>query len=72
MPTYSYRCDHCQHTFDIFQTMHDEPVKTCPQCNQNTVRRLIHGGAGIIFKGSGFYCTDYRKTSTPEPAKASS
>ncbi|MDR1948062.1 MAG: zinc ribbon domain-containing protein [Spirochaetaceae bacterium] len=57
MPTYEYECKGCGHTFDVFQSMSDEPVKVCPQCG-GEVRRLINGGSGIIFKGSGFYVTD--------------
>ena len=57
MPTYEYECKVCSHSFEIFQSMSDEPVKICPQCGKE-VRRLIFGGAGIIFKGPGFYVTD--------------
>jgi putative FmdB family regulatory protein len=57
MPTYGYECKSCGHTFDAFQAMSDEPLKTCPQCGKE-LRRLINGGSGIIFKGSGFYVTD--------------
>ncbi|MDR0377764.1 MAG: zinc ribbon domain-containing protein [Spirochaetaceae bacterium] len=57
MPTYEYECKSCGHTFDAFQSMNDEPLKTCPQCGKD-VRRRINGGSGIIFKGSGFYVTD--------------
>ena len=57
MPTYEYECTSCKHTFDLFQSMRDEPVKDCPLCKKQ-VRRLINGGTGIIFKGSGFYVND--------------
>ena len=57
MPTYSYECKSCKHNFDVFQSMKDEPLKTCPKCGK-AVRRLINGGGGIIFKGNGFYVTD--------------
>ncbi|GHT79900.1 hypothetical protein FACS1894130_10010 [Spirochaetia bacterium] len=57
MPTYEYECKSCGHTFDAFQSMRDDPLKTCPQCGKE-LRRLINGGSGIIFKGSGFYVTD--------------
>lgn len=60
MPTYGYECTQCGHSFDFFQKMSDEPLNKCPKCN-NKVRRLIGSGAGIIFKGAGFYATDYRK-----------
>jgi putative FmdB family regulatory protein len=62
MPTYEYECKTCGYTFDVFQNMSDEPVKVCPQCGKE-VRRLINGGTGIIFKGSGFYITDKNKGS---------
>ncbi len=67
MPTYEYECLGCGHHFEIFQMMTDEPVKTCPNCKQ-PVRRLIGAGSGVIFKGAGFYATDYRK---PKPQKNS-
>ena len=57
MPTYEYECRSCKHTFDVFQSMKDDPIKDCPICNQS-VRRLINGGTGVIFKGSGFYVND--------------
>ena len=57
MPTYGYECKSCRHSFDVFQSMKDEPVKICPKCGKE-VRRLINGGTGIIFKGGGFYVTD--------------
>ncbi len=59
MPTYEYECSKCSHRFERFQSMSDPPVKTCPEC-RGKVRRLIGTGAGIIFKGQGFYITDYR------------
>jgi putative FmdB family regulatory protein len=73
MPTYEYECRSCGHTFDAFQSMSDEPLKSCPECGKE-VRRLIHGGAGIIFKGSGFYVTDKKggsgSASSRAPAKS--
>ena len=57
MPTYGYECKSCGHSFDVFQSMSDEPLKTCPKCRKK-VRRLINGGTGVIFKGGGFYVTD--------------
>jgi putative FmdB family regulatory protein len=57
MPTYEYECKSCGHTFDVLQSMNDAPLKICPKCGGD-VRRLINGGSGIIFKGSGFYVTD--------------
>ncbi|MDR0732338.1 MAG: zinc ribbon domain-containing protein [Treponema sp.] len=68
MPTYEYECKTCGHTFDVFQNMSDEPVKVCPQCG-GEVRRLINGGTGVIFKGSGFYVTDKKKSSGGTPSK---
>lgn len=61
MPTYEYVCDDCSHEFDTFQSMKDDRLKTCPECNEDTLRRKIGTGAGIIFKGSGFYETDYKR-----------
>jgi putative FmdB family regulatory protein len=57
MPTYEYECTKCSHRFEVFQSMSDEPVKKCPECGKQ-VRRLVSGGLGVIFKGSGFYVTD--------------
>lgn len=70
MPTYSYVCDACSHEFDLTQRMSDDPVKKCPNCGKNKLRRLIGGGAGIIFKGSGFYITDYVRKSSGEEKSA--
>lgn len=61
MPTYSYECKDCGHTYDAFQAMKDDPHTVCPQCG-GKVERLIGAGAGIVFKGSGFYVTDYKKS----------
>ncbi|HEV8128079.1 MAG TPA: FmdB family zinc ribbon protein, partial [Candidatus Eisenbacteria bacterium] len=62
MPTYEYECLECGHRFEEFQKMSDEPIQRCPKCG-GKVRRLIGTGAGMIFKGSGFYVTDYRSSS---------
>ena len=62
MPTYEYECRKCGHTFEKFQSITAAPVKTCPKC-KGKVARLLSAGAGIIFKGSGFYQTDYKKSS---------
>src|SRR5437588_12479356 len=72
MPTYEYRCDACGHAFEQFQSIKAEPVRKCPECGKNKVKRLISTGAGLIFKGSGFYITDYRDKSYTESAKAES
>ena len=60
MPTYEYECRDCHHEFELFQSITAKPITRCPKCKKNKVRRLIGRGAGIIFKGSGFYQTDYR------------
>ena len=70
MPTYEYECPDCDHTFELFQSMSAKPVKACPECNKRKVRRLIGAGAGLIFKGSGFYETDYRSDSYKKAADA--
>lgn len=70
MPTYDYQCDACGHRFDEFQSMTARPLRKCPQCKKNALQRLIGAGAGVIFKGSGFYGTDYRSASYQEAAKA--
>jgi putative FmdB family regulatory protein len=62
MPTYEYECTKCGHTFEAFQSIKDEPLSRCPEC-KGAVRRVINGGMGVIFKGSGFYTTDYKKSS---------
>lgn len=67
MPTYEYRCPR-GHTFDVFQKMSDEPVATCPECGERA-RRQISGGAGFLFKGEGFYITDYRSKEYKERAE---
>ena len=67
MPTYDYECKGCGHVFEYFQMMSDEPLKECPKC-KSEVKRLIGGGMGIIFKGSGFYVTDSKKTSSSSTA----
>lgn len=69
MPTYEYQCEACGHHFEKFQSIKAEPIKVCPQCAKKKVRRLIGTGAGIIFKGSGFYCTDYRSPTYNTAAK---
>src|SRR5436190_15665940 len=70
MPTYEYKCTACGHAFERFQSMSAEPIKRCPQCGKAKVKRLIGTGAGLIFKGSGFYITDYRDAGYKEKAKA--
>lgn len=65
MPTYQYECDACDHAFDILQSMLDKKLKKCPECGKNRLYRLIGAGSGIIFKGSGFYETDYKRKDAP-------
>ena len=60
MPTYEYLCKKCGHEFEAFQSMIEKPIKKCPNC-EGVVKRLISSGAGLIFKGSGFYINDYKK-----------
>lgn len=69
MPTYEYQCSACGHRFDEFQSMSAEPLTRCPQCKKKKLERLIGTGAGVIFKGSGFYQTDYRGSSYATDAK---
>jgi putative FmdB family regulatory protein len=76
MPTYEYHCEKCKKDFDLFQSMKDDPIRTCPKekCRRKTwgkgkVRRLLGTGAGLIFKGSGFYITDYRSEGYKAAAK---
>lgn len=63
MPTYDYQCDACDHKFEQYQGINDEKLKKCPECGKLKLRRLIGTGAAIVFKGSGFYQTDYRSES---------
>ena len=65
MPTYEYVCPKCDHAFEQFQSMNDAPLKKCPKCKKAGVKRLIGGGAGLIFKGTGFYITDYKNKKQP-------
>jgi putative FmdB family regulatory protein len=75
MPTYEYQCKKCGHTFEELQTMAADPLVICPNCGKPSLKRLLTGGAGMIFKGSGFYLTDYKKSgtdrkTTSKPSKA--
>ena len=72
MPTYEYKCSACDHVFEKFQSITAAPIKKCPQCGKNKAKRLISMGAGMIFKGSGFYITDYRSESYKSAAKSES
>jgi putative FmdB family regulatory protein len=70
MPTYDYICDACNHEFESFESIKADPQTVCPQCQEPKLRRKIGGGAAIIFKGSGFYQTDYRSESYKKHAAA--
>ncbi|OHB67005.1 MAG: FmdB family transcriptional regulator [Planctomycetes bacterium RBG_13_63_9] len=70
MPTYDYVCDACDHQFELFQSIKAEPTRKCPECGRLKLRRLIGPGAAIVFKGSGFYKTDYRSESYRKGAAA--
>ena len=69
MPTYEYQCEACHHAFEEFQSITAEPIRKCPSCGKRRVKRLIGTGGALIFKGSGFYATDYRSASYKEAAK---
>jgi putative FmdB family regulatory protein len=70
MPTYDYKCTECGHEFEHFQAMSDDPLQSCPQCG-GLLRRLIGGGTGVIFKGSGFYVTDKKNAAADSAVKTS-
>ena len=71
MPTYEYRCKNCSYEFELFQRITEDPVKVCPKCGKK-VERLISAGGGLLFKGNGFYITDYRSESYRKKAKEDS
>ena len=72
MPTYDYICNECEKMYEYFQSMSDAPIKECPECKNSSLRRVISGGTGLIFKGSGYYLTDYKnkKTQSSENKKS--
>jgi putative FmdB family regulatory protein len=70
MPTYDYICDGCGHEFEAFESIKSDPQKLCPECHTEKLRRKIGAGAAILFKGSGFYQTDYRSDSYKKRAEA--
>src|SRR5215210_2205505 len=70
MPTYDYECDACGHTFELFQSITEPVQKKCPKCGKSKLRRLFGTGAAVVFKGSGFYQTDYRSESYKKDASA--
>ena len=69
MPTYDYICQACGHELEIFQSMSESPKRKCPECGQQKLKRQIGAGAGLIFKGSGFYITDYKRAGEAKPAE---
>ena len=69
MPTYEYICKNCGHTFEEFQSIVEGPLKTCPECHTDELLRAVGTGGGLIFKGSGFYQTDYKKNNSPPVTK---
>jgi putative FmdB family regulatory protein len=69
MPIYEYQCKNCGHIFDELQSIKEKPLITCPSCGKDALARLIGTGSGIIFKGSGFYQTDYKKTASKSHSK---
>lgn len=72
MPTYDYTCSSCEHSWELFQSITAKPIRKCPHCGRQTARRMIGTGAGVLFKGSGFYCTDYRSEGYKKAAKSES
>ncbi len=70
MPTYDYICEACDHEFEMFQRITEDPIEKCPECNKKKLRRLFGTGAAVVFKGSGFYQTDYRSDSYKKAADA--
>jgi putative FmdB family regulatory protein len=72
MPTYEYRCKSCGYEFEEFQTMSADPLIMCPKCAKPALKRLMSSGAGLIFKGSGFYTTDYKKSNTSSSSSTNS
>ena len=61
MPTYQYLCKACEHEFELYQSFSEDAIKVCPECSEESVQKIISGGAGVVFKGGGFYETDYKR-----------
>jgi putative FmdB family regulatory protein len=72
MPTYEYECEACGHAFEMLQSMTDKKITKCPECKKNKLYRLIGRGSGVIFKGTGFYETDYKQKTASIPSSAAS
>lgn len=70
MPTYEYRCKSCGYQFEELQSIHDKPLTVCPKCSKPAIKRLLSSGAGLVFKGSGFYQTDYKKSNSSPSANS--
>ena len=70
MPTYEYECKSCDHRFEVFQSISAKPLRKCPKCGRRSLRKLIGAGAALLFKGPGFYATDYRSSEYKKKAKA--
>lgn len=66
MPTYEYRCGNCGKELEVMQSIKEAPLTKCPKCGKETLKKMVSGGAGLIFKGSGFYLTDYKKSGSSE------
>jgi len=71
MPSYDYKCTECGYTFEEFQSINATPLIECPKCSKPGLKRLLHGGAGLIFKGTGFYLTDYKNNVTKKTSDSS-
>ncbi len=71
MPTYDYECPKCAYKFELLQKMNEKPLAKCPKCGSDKVKRLIGAGTGIIFKGTGFYETDYKRKEKKDPSRKS-
>ena len=72
MPTYDYICNSCKKMYEYFQSMSDDALTKCPECKKDSLRRVISGGTGLIFKGSGYYLTDYKNQKNNKPDKKDS
>jgi len=69
MPTYDYKCKNCEEIYEYFQSMSDDALTECPDCKKDSLRRIISGGTGLIFKGSGYYLTDYKNKKDEKSVK---